>query len=423
MLYFRILSQDMNCVAAIGVVHFSVRGFDCALFYFRKEYENMKAKKFLAVATAVALLISLTACAGTGNEQASSADKSTSDITDSVPSSVDESSDTVTQSKEETTVSTESTTEATTSAASKEETTVNTESTTAATTPAASVEESTDTVTESKAETTVGTVGTTAEIPATEAPVTTKAETIAPTLSKNERYVYDEDGNVVDKIKVKVVDGVTYTVGEKSDDKCILDGVPLLTNDPEFPSGNVITMMQIVLYNSGITISQKDIFEKYIEYHTPDEWYEENGIKYGPEITKLLQDPRLEPSKFENKGIGAVEKYCKKFFEEQGKRVYDLVVYDFRDETHFKEVKNLLLNEKLPLIQTTQPSDLVWEWMAKDLAGIEVQQGVFGGWESSVVIGYTGEKLITYDVSNGKIKYNEKKIIDVRSLEPRDAVE
>lgn len=50
MLYFHILVQDMNCVAAIGVVHFSVRGFGCALFYFRKEYENMKAKKFLAVA-------------------------------------------------------------------------------------------------------------------------------------------------------------------------------------------------------------------------------------------------------------------------------------------------------------------------------------------------------------------------------------
>lgn len=419
MLYFRILVQDMNCVAAIGVVHFSVRGFDCALFYFRKEYENMKAKKFLAVAIAVALVISLTACAGTGNEQASSADKNTSD--------------TVTQSKEETTASTESTTAATTSATSvdessdtvtqsKEETTAGTESTTAATTPAASVEESSDTVTESKAETPASTADTTAESPATEAPATTKAETIAPTLSKNERYVYDEDGNVVDKIKVKVVDGVTYTVGEKSDDKCILDGVPLFTNDPEFPSGNVITMMQIVLYNSGITISQKDIFEKYIEYHTPDEWYEENGIKYGPEITKLLQDPRLEPSKFENKSIGAVEKYCKKFFEEQGKRVHDLV-FDFSDVTHFKETKNLLLNEKLPLIQTTQPSDLVWEWMAKDLAGIEVQQGVFGGWESSVVIGYSGEKLITYDVSNGKIKYNEKKIIDVRSLEPRDAVE
>lgn len=261
MLYFRILVQDMNCVAAIGVVHFSVRGFDCALFYFRKEYKDMKAKKFSAVAVAIALLISLTACAGTGNEQASSADKSTSDITDSVPSSVDESSDTATQSKEETTVSTESTTAATTSAASKEETTAGTESTTAATTPAASVEESSDTVTESEVETTVGTVGTTAEIPATEAPATTKAETIAPTLSKNERYVYDEDGNVVDKIKVKVVDGVTYTVGEKSDDKCILDGVPLFTNDPEFPSGDIITMVQTVLYMKGKEITQIFLFE------------------------------------------------------------------------------------------------------------------------------------------------------------------
>lgn len=374
MLYFRILSQDMNCVAAIGVVHFSVRGFGCALFYFRKEYENMKAKKYLAVATAVALLISMTACAGTGNEQASSADKSTSDIIDSATSSVDE--HTSTESVEET---------------SSENDNANDEST----------------ITESS-ETSVADA--TSSIPKKEEKI-------------EERDVYDEDGNVVDKIKVKVVDGVTYTVGEKSDDKCILDGVPLFTNDPEFPSGNVITMMQIVLYNSGITISQKDIFEKYIEYNTPDEWYEENGIKYGPEITKkLLQDPRLEPTEFENGGVGKVDINIENFFEEQGKRVHDLV-FDFSDVTHFKETKNLLLNEKLPLIQTTQPSDLVWEWMAKDLAGIEVQQGVFGGWESSVVIGYSGEKLITYDVSNGKIKYNEKKIIDVRSLEPRDAVE
>lgn len=260
---------------------------------------------------------------------------------------------------------------------------------------------------------------TTTTVTTTTAKTTTTNSTSSPKEEKTEeREVYDEDGNVVDKIKVKVVDGVAYTVGEKSDDKCILDGVPLYTNDPEFPSGDVITMMQITLYNLGITISQKDIFEKYIEYHTPDEWYEENGIKYGPEITKLLQDPRLEPTEFENKGVGAVEKYCKKFFEEQGKTIYDLA-YDFNDATKFKVVKNLLLNEKLPMIQTTQPSDFVWEWMAKDFAGIEVQQGVFGGWESSVVIGYTGEKVITYGVSNGIIKYNEKKIIDVRSLEAR----
>ena len=72
MLYFRILVQDMNCVAAIGVVHFSVRGFGCALFYFRKEYENMRARKFSAVvAAATAVVIMLTGC-GEG-EQSSNA--------------------------------------------------------------------------------------------------------------------------------------------------------------------------------------------------------------------------------------------------------------------------------------------------------------------------------------------------------------
>lgn len=280
-------------------------------------------------------------------------------------------------------------------------------------------EETSSDTSSSKSETSSDTNSSESSATTTAVTTTTTNSTSSPKEEKTEeREVYDENGNVVDKIKVKVVDGVAYTVGEKSDDKCILDGVPLYTNDPEFPSGDVITMMQITLYNLGITISQKDIFEKYIEYHTPDEWYEENGIKYGPEITKLLQDPRLNSIEFENGGIGDVERYCDVFFEEKGKKTYNLA-YEFNDETSFKVVKNLLLNEKLPMIQTTQPSDLVWEWIAKDLAGIEVQQGVFGGWESSVVIGYTGEKMITYGVSNGIIKYNEKKIIDVRSLEAR----
>lgn len=282
-----------------------------------------------------------------------------------------------------------------------------------------SKEETSSGTSSSKSETSSDTDSSESSATTTAVTTTTTNSTSSPKEEKTEeREVYDENGNVVDKIKVKVVDGVAYTVGEKSDDKCILDGVPLYTNDPEFPSGDVITMMQITLYNLGITISQKDIFEKYIEYHTPDEWYEENGIKYGPEITKLLQDPRLNSIEFENRGIGDVERYCDVFFEEKGKKTYNLA-YEFNDETSFKVVKNLLLNEKLPMIQTTQPSDLVWEWIAKDLAGIEVQQGVFGGWESSVVIGYTGEKMITYGVSNGIIKYNEKKIIDVRSLEAR----
>ena len=414
MLYFRILVQDMNCVAAIGVVHFSVRGFGCALFYFRKEYENMKAKKFSAVATAVALLISLTACAGTGNEQASSADKSTSDITDSVPSSVDESSDAVTQSKEETTVSTESTTEATTSAASKEETTVNTESTTAATTPAASVEESTDTVTESKAETTVGTVGTTAEIPATEAPVTTKAETIAPTLSKNERYVYDEDGNVVDKIKVKVVDGVTYTVGEKSGDKCILDGVPLFTNDPEFPSGDIITIVQTVLYMKGEKVTQKEIFEKYVQYHTPDEWYIEDGIKYGPTLSeeKLIQDPRLEPTDYFNGGLGNVAYYCERFFEDKSVKMTDYTLNILDIMKLYDRLKILIDRDYLPVVFVNDRTEEKWKWVTKEM---EVQ-GFLDGEHIYLSLGYRGEKFIIHDVKTERIVAKDCTIVNLFSI-------
>ena len=78
MLYFRILVQDMNCVAAIGVVHFSVRGFGCALFYFGKEYEKMRAKKFSAgVAVATAVVIMLTGC-GKGEQSSNAANSESS---------------------------------------------------------------------------------------------------------------------------------------------------------------------------------------------------------------------------------------------------------------------------------------------------------------------------------------------------------
>lgn len=430
MLYFRILVQDMNCVAAIGVVHFSVRGFGCALFYFRKEYENMKAKKFLAVAIAVALVISLTACAGTGNEQASSADKNTSDITNSVPSSVDESSDTATQSKEETTASTESTTAATTSATSveessdtvtqsKEETTAGTESTTVATTPAASVEESTDTVTESKAETTVGTVGTTAESPVTEAPATTKAETIAPTLSKNERYVYDEDGNVVDKIKVKVVDGVTYTVGEKSDDKCILDGVPLFTNDPEFPSGDIITMTQIAICRRGFNISQQEIFEKYVKYLTPDEWYEEDGVSYGPMLggEYLNYDPRLEPQKFSNGFFVNLNDYCDKFFEDKNVEFYDNFPF-IHGETELERIKKAIFEGYLVAVEISDPAYGYekLEWFVMKDGGSFTTQGLHSNYRNVISIGFADAHCIVYNTSNGEISILSKKIFDAYTI-------
>lgn len=404
MLYFRILVQDMNCVAAIGVVHFSVRGFDCALFYFRKEYENMKAKKFSAVAAAVALLISLTACAGTGNEQASSADKSTSDITDSVPSSVDESSDTATQSKEETTASTESTTAATTSAALKEETTVNTESTTAATTPAASVEESSDTVTESEVETTVGTADTTAESPATEVPATTKAETIAPTLSKNERYVYDEDGNVVDKIKVKVVDGVTYTVGEKSDDKAILKNAPLISNGDKYPSGTSISCVTMLLQFNGENVTQDDVAKMFTYYTEADWYYGEDGRYYGPEKAPfiLLSDPKKKSEIFYSDvcsiEVGwATRKYC----DEHDYLEYSIFEY-FDITDNFEAVQRAVEDNSLLSISVRNGKiDVVTKkWIANCENGTERLIEVDTQYFSCMLIGYKGENIYVYDPYN-----------------------
>lgn len=387
MLYFRILVQDMNCVAAIGVVHFSVRGFGCALFYFRKEYENMKAKKFSAVATAVALLISMTACAGTGNEQASSADKSTSDIIDSATSSVDESSDTVTQSKEETTVSTESTT--------------------VATTPAASVEESTDTVTESKAETTVGTVGTTAEIPATEAPVTTKAETIAPTLSKNERYVYDEDGNVVDKIKVKVVDGVTYTVGEKSGDKAILKNAPLISNGDKYPSGTSISCVTMLLQFNGEKVTQDDVAKMFTYYSESDWYYGEDGRYYGPEKSPyiLLSDPKKKSETYYSdinlSEIGGVlRKYCDNHLNVKYSIIkYSRIVNNY--ELLQKMIKdNILLSIS---VRNSENNSLIKKWIAECENGTEMLMEISTKYFACMLIGYSGENIYVYDPFSSKI--------------------
>lgn len=368
MLYFRILSQDMNCVAAIGVVHFSVRGFGCALFYFRKEYENMRAKKFLAVATAVALVISLTACAG--NVQASSADKNTSDIIDSATSSVDE--HTSTESVEETSSGNDN---------------ANDEST----------------ITESS-ETSVADA--TSSIPMKEEKI-------------EERDVYDEDGNVVDKIKVKVVDGVTYTVGEKSGDKCILDGVPLFTNDPEFPSGDIITMTQIAICRRGFNISQQEIFEKYVKYHTPDEWYEEDGVSYGPMLggEYLNYDPRLEPQKFSNGFFVNLYDYCGKFFEDKNVEFYDNFPF-IHGETELERIKKAIFEGYLVAVEISDPAYGYekLEWFVMKDGGSFTTQGLRTNYRNVISIGFVDAHCIVYNTSDGEISILSKKIFDAYTI-------
>lgn len=368
MLYFRILVQDMNCVAAIGVVHFSVRGFGCALFYFGKEYEKMKAKKYLAVATAVALLISLTACAGTGNEQASSADKSTSDIIDSATSSVDE--HTSTESVEET---------------SSENDNANDEST----------------ITESS-ETSVADA--TSSIPMKEEKI-------------EERDVYDEDGNVVDKIKVKVVDGVTYTVEDKSNEQHIIGEVPLYANEPEFPYGEAITLAQIMAAFKGCNVSQQEIFEKYVKFYDPSDWYEEDGIKKGPNLEPgyLLIDPRTkrEDNTFTN--TGNEEYYTMKILDDNNISYFEYKAAGI-DVSDFTQVKEYIDRGEIAFVTVDKSSDYddVWSWLAV-IMGDNTIIDIYNYRIDVVLIGYIENKYITYNVVDEKL-YSYNKIGSLMGL-------
>lgn len=348
----------MNCVAAIGVVHFSVRGFGCALFYFRKEFENMKAKKFSAVATAVALLISLTACAGTGNEQASSADKSTSDIIDSATSSVDE--HTSTESVEET---------------SSENDNANDEST----------------ITESS-ETSVADA--TSSIPMKEEKI-------------EERDVYDDDGNVVDKIKVKVVDGVTYTVGEKSGDKAILKNAPLISNGDKYPSGTSISCVTMLLQFNGEKVTQDDVAKMFTYYSESDWYYGEDGRYYGPEKSPyiLLSDPKKKSETYYSdinlSEIGGVlRKYCDNHLNVKYSIIkYSRIVNNY--ELLQKMIKdNILLSIS---VRNSENNSLIKKWIAECENGTEMLMEISTKYFACMLIGYSGENIYVYDPFSSKI--------------------
>lgn len=361
MLYFRILSQDMNCVAAIGVVHFSVRGFGCALFYFRKEYENMKAKKFLAVAIAVALVISLTACAGTGNEQASSADKNTSDITNSVPSSVDE-----------------------------------------------------HTSTESVEETSSGNDNANDESTITESPETSVADTTSSIPMKEEkieeRDVYDEDGNVVDKIKVKVVDGVTYTVEDKSNEQHIIGEVPLYANEPEFPYGEAITLAQIMAAFKGCNVSQQEIFEKYVKFYDPSDWYEEDGIKMGPSLEQgyLICDPRKERENTTFTNATNEMYYTMKILDEKGLDYYQYKTA-VMDVSNNEEVKEYIDKGEIAFVTVDKSSDYddVCSWVAVTMGKRTIVE-VYNYKMNAIILGYKSDKYVIYNPIDQKLYYFSK---------------
>lgn len=259
---------------------------------------------------------------------------------------------------------------------------------------------------------------TTTAVTTTTNKTTTTNSTSSPKEEKiEEREVYDENGNVVDKIKVKVVDGVAYTVGEKSDDKCILGGVPLYTNDPEFPSGDIITMVQTALYMKGQEITQKEIFEKYVEYHTPDEWYEKDGINYGPKLggKKLDRDPRKGTTEYFNGFLGNAQEYIEEYCDEFSLNCKDYSL-EFSSRDYMYTIKELISNDYLPLIQTTREAALNWSWITEEYTGVYETQGIFSGWYCYVAIGYINDMCMVYDLGSSMISLREKYIIDVRAF-------
>lgn len=342
-------------------------------------------KKFISLALIAAMLVSLTAC---NNAQTSSAVAS-----DDKSSMAEESSDTSTQSKDETKANTNSTTAVTPKADI---------------TSVASAEESSDTVTESIAETTIVTDSTTVESTVTEPPVATKTETKTPTLSKNERYVYDEDGNVVDKIKVKMVDGIAYTVGENDKDgKFITGNVPLICNDKKYPSGEAYAASVIMLKFFGVkeNVTQDDIAE-ILPYCGDDAWYIGNdGRNYGPSSEDCLMfDPKKEnDSGYNNADALNVSCVCEKFFEKHSNYSVDIFKTAGINRGNAEEIKRFIKNDNLLIINIylgKLPNKLEWY---TNYGNYNLLYSVNTTYYFGVMFGYENNNYFWYDPASDRI--------------------
>ena len=335
-------------------------------------------KKFISLALIVAMLVSLTAC---NNAQTSSTVTS-----EDKSSSVEESSETITSSENETTTITTKTD----------------------TTSSATIEESSNTVTESIAETTIVTDSTTVESTVTEPPATTKAETIAPTLSKNERYVYDEDDNIVDKIKIKMVDGIAYTVGENDKDgKFITGNVPLICNDKKYPSGEAYAASVIMLKFFGVkeNVTQDDIAE-ILPYCGDDAWYIGNdGRKYGPAVGNcLLFDPTKEnKSGYNNATTVSISYVCEKFFEMNTNYAVDLFKTTGLNYANIEKVKGFI-NQNHLLITNIYLGELPnkLEWYT-NFGSYNVLYSVNTTYYFGVMFGYENDNYFWYDPASDHI--------------------
>lgn len=316
-------------------------------------------KRLISMMLAVATAVSFTACSGVEANTSRTSSVESSSIAES----------------------TESTTSTTTDSKADATTTVNSESEVSSTTTTNSSNE--DTTTESTSST---------------SPKEEKIE---------ERDVYDEDGNVVDKIKVKIVDGVAYTVENKNNVQHIIGEVPLYTNDPEFPYGEAITLAQIMAAFKGCNVSQKEIFEKYVKFYNPSDWYEEDGINKGPNLDPryLLVDPRTKRKDSTFTNTGNEKYYTMKVLDEKNISYFEYKAAGI-DVSNKSQVKEYIDRGEIAFVTVEKSSDYndVWSWLAVNMGDNNIME-IYNYMVDVIILGYKSDKYIIYNAVDARLYY------------------
>lgn len=333
-------------------------------------------KRLISMMLAIATAVSFTACSGV-------------EANTSRTSSVESSS--ITESTESTTLTaTDSKADATTTASSESEV--------SSTTTTNSSNE--DTTTESTSST---------------SPKEEKIE---------ERDVYDEDGNVVDKIKVKVVDGVTYTIGENVEDgKFITGEVPLICNDKKYPSGEAYAASVIMLKFFGVkeNVTQDDIAEL-LPYCGDDAWYVGNdGRNYGPSVGSCLifNPTKNNESGYNNASTVNISYVCEKFFEDNANYDVDLFKTTGIDYANVEAVKKFISQNNLLIINAylkELPNKLEWYM---NFGNYNVLYSVNETYYFGVMIGYEEDNYYSYDPASNEIirmNFKSKPLTEIFSI-------
>lgn len=296
---------------------------------------------------------------------------------------------------------------------------------------AESTESTTSTNTDSKADTNT-TASSESEVSSTtttnssnEDTTTESTSSTSPKEEKIEaRDVYDEDGNVVDKIKVKVVDGVTYTIGENVEDgKFITGEVPLICNDKKYPSGEAYAASVIMLKFFGVkeNVTQDDIAEL-LPYCGDDAWYVGNdGRNYGPSVGSCLifNPTKNNESGYNNASTVNISYVCEKFFEDNANYDVDLFKTTGIDYANVEAVKKFISQNNLLIINAylkELPNKLEWYM---NFGNYNVLYSVNETYYFGVMIGYEEDNYYSYDPASNEIirmNFKSKPLTEIFSI-------